>query len=137
MLDTQKLIAEIAERYHLLLYPDDPVFAAVAMHRRVMEDTISEMLKEVEATLARFDASLERAENRAGRILAQSVKETGDGIRRAVHEDIGTASIKATELVHAVHRAHSEQALWIWGGIALFCATLLCAGSFWLGRLTV
>jgi hypothetical protein len=137
MLDTQKLIAEIAERHHVRVDPDDPIFVAVTLHRCVMEDTIKEMLKVVEATLARFDASLERAENRAGKILAQSVKESGDGIRRAVHEDIGVASIRANELVRGVHKAHSERALRLWAGIALLCATILCAGSFWLGRLTV
>ena len=137
MLDTQKLIAEIAERHHMRVETDDPIFAVVTVNQRVMEDTIRQMLKVMEATLARFDASIERAENRAGRILAQSVKESGDGIRRAVHEDIGAASVKANELVHAIHRAHSGLALWFWSGVALFCATVLCAGSFWLGRLTV
>ncbi len=137
MLDTQKLIAEIAERHHVRVDPDDPVFVAVTLHRRVMEDTIKEMLKAVEATLARFDASLERAENRAGRILAQSVKESAEGIRRSVHEDIGAASIKANELVREVHRAHTGRPLRLWAGMGLLCLTILCAGSFWLGRLTV
>jgi hypothetical protein len=137
MLDTQKLVAEIAERHHVRVDPDDPIFVVVTVNQRVMEDTIREMLKVMEATLARFDASIERAENRAGRVLAQSVKESGDGIRRVVHEDIGAASVKASELVRAIHRAHSERALGIWAGIALLCATALCAGSFWLGRVTV
>jgi hypothetical protein len=137
MLDTQKLIAEIAERHHVRVDPDDPVFAVVTMNQRVMEDTVREMLKVMEATLARFDASIERAENRAGRVLAQSVKESGDGIRRVVHEDIGAASVKANELVSAIHRAHSGRALRFWAGVALLCATVLCAGSFWLGRLTL
>jgi len=137
MLDTQKLIAEIAERHHMRVETDDPIFAVVTVNQRVMEDTIRQMLKVMEATLARFDASIERAENRAGRVLAQSVKESGDGIRRVVHEDIGAASVKANELVRAIHRAHSQRALGLWAGIALLCATVLCAGSFWLGRLTV
>ena len=136
MLDTQKLIAEIAERHHVRVDPDDPVFAVVTMNQRVMEDTVRE-IKVMEVTLARFDASIERAENRAGRVLAQSVKESGDGIRRAVHEDIGAASVKANELVRAIHRAHSGRALGFWAGVALLCATVLCAGSFWLGQLTV
>jgi Transcriptional activator TraM len=136
VLDTQKLIVEIAERHHVRVEPDDPVFVVVTVNQRVMEDTIREMLKVMEATLARFDASIEHAENRAGRILAQSVKESSEGIRRAVHEDIGAASIKATELVHAIDRAHSERALKYWSSIAILCITFLCAGCFWLGRLT-
>ena len=137
MLDTQKLIAEIAERHHIRVDPDDPVFVVVTVNQRVMEDTVREMLKVMEATLARFDASIERAEHRAGSVLAQSVKESGDGIRRVVREDIGAASIKANELIRAIHRAHSDRALELWAGVALLCATVLCAGSFWLGRVTV
>jgi hypothetical protein len=137
MLDTQKLIAEIAERHHVRVEPDDPVFVVVTVNQRVMEDTVREMLKVMEATLARFDASIERAENRAGRMLAQSVKESGDGIRRLVQEDIGAASIKAVELVRAINRAHGERALRFWAGVTLLCAIVLCAGSFWLGRLAV
>ena len=137
MLDTQKLIAEIAERHNVRVEPDDPVFIVVTVNQRVMEDTVREMLKVMEATLARFDASVERAENRAGRILAESVKESGEGIRRVVHEDIGAASLKASELVREIHRAHGERALRIWAGVALLCATVLCVGCFWLGRLTV
>ena len=137
MLDTQKLIAEIAARHHVRVDPDDPVFVVVTVNQRVMEDTVREMLKVMEATLARFDASVERAENRAGRVLAQAVKESGDGIRRVVHEDIGAASVKANELVRAIHNAHSVRALGLWAGVTLLCTTVLCAGSFWLGRLTV
>ena len=65
MLDTQRLIAEIAERHNVRVEPDDPVFIVVTVNQRVMEDTVREMLKAMEATLARFDASVERAENRA------------------------------------------------------------------------
>jgi hypothetical protein len=136
MLDTQKLITEIAERHHVRVEPDDPVFITVTLHQRVMEDTVREMLKVMEATLARFEASIDRAENRAGTILAQSVKESGEGIRRVVHEDIGAASVKANELVRWIHRAHSERSLRLWTGIGLLCATVLCLASFWLGRLT-
>lgn len=136
MLDTPKLIAEIVERHHVRLEPDDPVFITVTLHQRVMEDTVREMLKVMEATLARFEASIDRAEHRAGRILAQSVKESGEGIRRVVHEDIGAASVKADELVRRIHSAHSEQSLRLWTGIGLLCATVLCMASFSLGWLT-
>jgi hypothetical protein len=137
MLDTQKLIAEIAERHHVRVEPDDPVFVVVTVNQRVMEDTVREMLKVMEATFARFDASIERAENRAGRTLAQSVRESGDEIRRLVHEDIGAASIRASELVRTINKAHAERALRLWAGVTLLCATVLCAASFWLGRLTM
>jgi hypothetical protein len=133
MLDTAKLIAEIAERHHVRVEPDDPVFITVTLHQRVMQDTIREMLKAIEATLGRFEASLDRAENRAGQILAQSVKESGEGIRRVVHEDIGAASVQANELVRRIHGAHSERSLRLWTGIGLLCATMLCMASFWLG----
>jgi ribosomal protein S6 len=136
MLDTPRLIAEIAERHHVRVDSDDPIFITVTLHQRVMEDTVREMLKAMEATLTRFEASIDRAENRAGKMLAQSVKESGEGIRRVVHEDIGAASVQANELVRRIHRAHSERSLRLWTGIGLLCATMLCMASFWLGWLT-
>ena len=136
MLDTKKLIAEIAERHHMSVLADDPIFVTITAHERVLEDTVAEMLKAVEATMTRLDASLERAENRAGKVLAECVKDSSGAVRRALHEDIGAASLQAAELVRAVHRAHSQQSLRFWTGATLICTLVLCAASFWLGRVT-
>lgn len=137
MLETDKLIAEIAERYHIRVEPDDPIFVAVTLNRRVMEDTIREMLKVMVATLDRFDTSIHQAEDRAGRVLAEQVKESVHHLRQAIYADIGAASVRAEEIIRRIQRAHSQQSLRLWTGIALFCMTLLSAGSFWLGHVVV
>lgn len=135
-IDVQHLIAEVAKRHGIMLRPNDAIFAVVTINELVLEKTVEEAMRAMAATLERFDASIERAEMRAGKMLAQSVRESSEGIRRALHEDIGMATVKADELVRTIHRAHRQRALRLWGGIALLCATVLCAGSFWLGRLT-
>jgi hypothetical protein len=137
MLDTQKLIAEIAERHHVRVDPDDPVFVVVTVNQRVMEDTVREMLKVMEATLARFDASIERAENRAGRVLAQSVKESGDGFA-VWYTKISVLPVSkrmnwSAQFIglHSSVRSGS-------GPVSRCSATtVLCAGEFLAWRLTV
>jgi hypothetical protein len=136
-IDVQQVIAEVARRHRIMLYPDDAIFAVVTINELVLERTVQEAMKAMAATLERFDASIERAEIRAGKILAQAVKDAGASICRAVHEDIRTAAVKTDELVCVIRGAQRERAGRLWSGIALLCATLLCAGSFWLGRLTV
>src|SRR5262245_48182641 len=131
-LDTQKLIAEIAARHQIRLESDDPIFTVVTLNQLVMQDTVAEMLKVMEATLSRFEASIERAENRAGRLLADSVKDSGATIRRMIQEDIRAANLRANELVRRLDAVHNRRALRFWAGIALLCTVVLCAGSFWL-----
>jgi hypothetical protein len=134
--DRQKLIAEIAARHQIRLESDDPIFTVVTLNQLVMEDTVAEMLKAMAATLSRFEASIERAENRAGGLLAESVKDSGALIRRMMQEDIRAANLKTNELVRRLDAVHNRRALRFWAGIALLCTVILCAGSFWLGQLT-
>jgi hypothetical protein len=136
-IDVRQVIAEVAKRHRIMLHPDDAVFAMVTINELVLERTVQEAIRAMEATLERFDTSIERAEIRAGKILAQSVKAAGESICHSAREDVRTAAVKADELVCAIRGAHRERAGRLWSGIALLCATLLCAGSFWLGRLTV
>jgi len=134
--DVPRLIAEVARRHGIALTPKDPVFAAVTLNELVLKHIIKDAAATMAATIGRFNASVEEAENRAGQVLAQQVKESVQYLRQAVHADIGAANIMAQELVRGIHRAHSERSLRLWTGVALLCAALLCAGSFWLGRLT-
>jgi hypothetical protein len=106
------------------------------MNELVLKHTIQQAMTAMAATLDRFDESVQKAEDRAGRILGQLVKESAEGLRQALHADIGAASVRAHELVQRVDRAHGERSSRFWGGVALLCVTVLCAASFWLGRLT-
>jgi hypothetical protein len=123
-IDVQYIIGEVAKRHGIVLRPSDPAFAAVTINELVLKSTVEEAMKAMRATLAQFDTSIERAENRAGQILGQLIKDSAQQLSEAVR----------SEIVGGVYRVHSRAALRFWTGIGLLCATLLCAGSFWLGR---
>jgi hypothetical protein len=134
--DVDHLIAEIAKRHKIALGRNDAIFAAVTLNELVLERTVDRTMKAMQATLDKFDTSILKAENRAGEVLAQQVKDSVGALRQAIRADIGQATIDARELVRRVNEAHGQQSLRFWTGIALLCATLLCLAGFWLGRLT-
>ena len=78
---------------------------------------------------------MEKAERRAGCMLAQKVKESADLMQRGLQNDIHTAGLKAREIVHLVNEAHRRPALIRWSAVGLIAGTLLFGGGIWLGTL--
>jgi hypothetical protein len=132
--DVRHLIAEVAKRHGILLRPDDAVFAVVTISELVLESTAQKAMRAMTATLDRFETSIHRAENRAGQIIGEQVRESVQEVRRLVNEDIGAASIKTDQLIRRIHKAYNARALQLWASITLLCA-MMCAVSFWLGRM--
>jgi len=75
-IDVQRLIAEVAARHNLFLKPDDPAIALVTMNNLVLRAAIDIVHAEVRVTITEFHASMQKAEKRAGSMLAQTVKES-------------------------------------------------------------
>src|SRR5437016_11716333 len=107
---TQRLIAEVAARHNVFLKPDDPAIALVTMNRLILDDAMETVHKQIRATIAEFHASMQKAEKRAGSILAQGVKESADQMRQVLQSDIHTAGLKAREIVHLVNEAQRRPA---------------------------
>lgn len=131
----QGLIAEVAARHNLLLRPDDPAIALVTMNHLILEAAIETAHEQVRVTIAEFQASIEKAEKRAGNILAQTVKESVVQMQQGLQNDIHTAGLKAREIVHQVHEAHRLPSLIRWSAVALTAGALLFGGGLWLGTL--
>lgn len=133
-IDIDHVIGEVAKRHGILLRPSDAVFAAVTVNELVLKNTVQGVMTSMVATLDRFDTSIQRAENRAGHILGQQVKESSHQLREAIEAEIAAASTRTEELVRSVRTANSQRTCWT--AIAFVLAMLLCACSFWLGHLT-
>jgi hypothetical protein len=75
MLDTKRLIAEVAARNGIRIDPDDPAFALVTLVQLVLEESSRQISEDVRATMADFERSVQKVETRAGKLLAERVKE--------------------------------------------------------------
>ena len=132
---TQRLIAEVAARHNVFLKPDDPAIALVTMNQLILDDAMETIHGQIRATIAEFHASMQKAEERAGSMLAQGVKESAAQMQRGLHNDIHTAGLKAREIVHLVNEAHRRPALIRWSAVGLVAGALLFGGGLWLGTL--
>ena len=134
-IDVQRLIAEVAARHNLFLEPDDPAIALVTMNNLVLRAAIDIVHAEVRVTIAEFHASMQKAEKRAGSMLAQNVKESTVRMKEGLESDIHSAGLKAREIVHLVNEAHRRPALIRWSAVRLLAGFLLFGGGIWLGTL--
>jgi len=132
---TQRLIAEVAARHKVFLKPDDPAIALVTMNQLILDDAMESVHRQIRATIAEFHASMQKAEKRAGSILAQGVQESAVQMKRGLQNDIHVAGLKAREIVHLVNEAHRRPALIRWSAVGLVAGALLFGGGVWLGTL--
>ena len=105
------------------------------MNQLILEDAMETAHGQIRATIAEFQASIQKAEKRAGSMLAQGVKESAAQMQRGLQNDIHIAGLKAREIVHLVNEAHRRPALIRWSAVGLVAGTLLFGGGLWLGTL--
>ena len=135
MFDVQRLIGEVAAQNGIRMEPDDPLFALVTMNKIVLDQATREFQEQLQTRIAEFHTSMEKAERRAGIMLAQKVKESADLMRQVLQNDIHIAGLKAREIVHLVNEAHRRPALIRWFAVGLVAGALLFGGGIWLGTL--
>jgi hypothetical protein len=134
-IDVQRLIAEVAARHKLLLKPDDPALALVTMNQLILDASLEAVHEQIRVTITEFHASIQKAEKRAGSMLAQSVKESTLQMQQGLRSDIHLAGLKAREIVHLVNEAHRRPALIRWSALGIAAGLLLFGGGFWVGML--
>jgi hypothetical protein len=105
------------------------------MNQLILDAAIEAVNEQIRVTIAEFQASIQKAEKRAGTMLAQSVKESTVQVRQGLQDDIHVAGLKAREIVHLVNEAHRRPALIRWSALGLVAGVLLFGGGFWLGTL--
>jgi len=134
-IDVQRLIAEVAARHNLFLKPSDPAIALITMNQLILDAAIEAVNEQVRVTIAEFQASMQKAEKRAGSMLAESVRESAVQMRQGLQSDIHAAGLKAREMVHLVNEAHRRPALIRWSTAGLLAGVLLFGGGVWLGTM--
>ena len=135
MQDVKRLISEVAAQNGIRVEPDDPLFALVTIKKMVLEEATQELQNRIQVLISGFDTSYQRAEKRAGSVLAQIVKESAEQMRQGLQNDIQRAGLKACEFVHLVNEAHRRPALIRWSAVGLAAGALLFGGGVWLGTL--
>ncbi len=135
MLDVKRLISEVAVQNGIRVEADDPLFALVTMNRIVLDEATHKLQDQIQARIAEFEASMQKAERRAGSMLGQMVKESAEQMRQGLQSDIHMAGLKAREFVHLVNEAHRRPALIRWSAVGLIAGALLFGGGVWLGML--
>ena len=97
MQDVKRLISEVAAQNGIRVEPDDPLFALVTINRIVLEEATQKLQDQIQPRISGFDASYQKAERRAGSVLAQMVKESAEQMRQGLQNDIRVAGLKACE----------------------------------------
>jgi hypothetical protein len=103
------------------------------MNQLILDAAIEAVNEQIRVTIAEFQASIHKAEKRAGTMLAQSVKESAVQVRQGLQGDIHVAGLKAREIVHLVNEAHRRPALIRWSALGLIAGAALFGGGIWLG----
>lgn len=133
MIDVKRLIGEVAARDGIRVEPGDPAFALVTLNQLVLEDAAEQIREHVRAGVAEFTEAVRKTESRAGRILAEQVKDAAAEVRRELERDVEKARLEATQIVFAVHRAHTKAALIRWGAAGVIAAAGLFAAGLCVG----
>ena len=123
------LIGELSRRYGIRLDSSDPAIAIVVLNRLVLESASEELTESVARRLAQFEASMQKVEQRAGKLLAHQVSEAAACVRAELRNDIDAAGVRAAHLVCMVDRAHKRPVIIRWLAAGLVTAIgLLCFG---------
>jgi hypothetical protein len=133
MIDIRRLIAEVAARDGIRVEPGDPAFALVTLNQLVLEDAAQQIGEHIRAGAAEFAEAVRKTEARAGRLIAEQVKDAAAELRRELEQDIEKARLEAIEIVCAVHRAHTKAALIRWFGASVIAAVGLFGTGLWVG----
>lgn len=134
-IEVQRLIAEVAARHNVFLKPDDPAIVLVTMNRLILDGAMESVHDGIRETIAGFNASYQKAEKRAGSLLAQEVKEATTQMRQGLQNDIHIAGLKAREYVHLVNEAHRRPTRMRWAAAGVVGSAVLFGCGVWLGTL--
>ena len=133
MYNSQQLITAVLARNGIRIEPDDPVFALVTINELVLEEAVRRLSDEMDRRLATFSAGMDQTERRAGKLLAQDVKNAAGQIRAEMQKDIDAAGMKAAYLVYKVDQAHKRPAMIRWIAVGLLAAMVLVGFAFYAG----
>jgi histidinol dehydrogenase len=128
----ESVIATVAARHGILLKPSDAAFALVTINEMLLEQNVQEIADRIDRCLREFEASFDRLQVRAGKLMAQEVKGAVAEIRTELEREIDSARGNASELVNRIELGHQRVRRLQWIAFATSGAILFAAG-FWCG----
>ena len=133
------IAATVFERHGIKLRENDAAFALVTINELVLRKVIAELLEQVDhhikAALTAFQVTMQRAEGRAGAVLAQQVRDSAAGLQQTLRQDIGAAQLGAQRIVEQIQKTYRAATLARWCAVAAVIAIVMFACGFWAGRL--
>jgi hypothetical protein len=133
MLEISRLIAEVKEKDDVRILPGDPAFALVTLNQLTLEDLARRLDEGVRAAIAEFNDTVQKTETRAGRMLAQQVKDAAAVVRGELLQDVGTAQLKITEMICQLEESHRRTKLTRWGVTLVVSAIVVFILGLWAG----
>ena len=135
MPDMQRAIAEASARHRIRIDGDDPAAAFVTLNQLLLEQLVDELAGRLQETVSRFEASIQKAEFRAGKVLAAAVKESVLELHHELKTDFTAGSERVRELQDSANSARNRYVAWRWvlfvvlTGVVMFCCGLLVGGK--------
>jgi len=125
--EIEDLIGAVAAKHGILLKPTDAAFALVTINQMLLERSGRELTAQIDVRLKEFEVSFERLQVRAGRLLAQELRDAAEELRAELGRRIdgGGASgrLEGTETRSAPFR-------WFTLGLAIG-AVMAAVGLVW------
>src|SRR3982751_5746350 len=87
--DLKRLAAEVSMQHGIRIDPDDPMMAVVTLNRLVFEQAVAQVLDRVQFAVRDFETATEKVQVRAGRVLAQEVRECAATLRQEIVKVVG------------------------------------------------
>jgi hypothetical protein len=132
-IDIQRLIGEVAARDGIRVEPGDPAFALVTLNQLVLEDAVKQIGEHIRSGMAEFTEAVQKTESRAGKVLAEEVKEAAAEIREELQRDVEAARVGAREILYEIQRKQSKLALIRWAVVAGAAILAVFASGVWVG----
>jgi redox-regulated HSP33 family molecular chaperone len=131
MPDVKQMISAVAAENGIRIELGDPLFALVTMNRMVLEESAQMFHDHTEKLFTAFELDVQKAEKRAGIMLAQMVRASEQEMRQGLQNDIRVAGLQSLEYVHAVNEAHKRPAIIRWAAAGLIAGAALFAAGVW------
>lgn len=104
MLDTKRLISEVAVRNGILIDEKDPAFCLITLSELVLEEAAKRIADDIRLAAGDFERAAETVQARAGMVLAQQINEVLGTARQRFENEIQAAAIQTKDRWMGLHQ---------------------------------
>ena len=133
MVEVKRLIAEVYARDGIRIEAGDPAFALATITRLVLEDAVDQIREHIRSGMAEFADAVHKTEARAGKVLAERVKEVAAELSREIEADVEKTRLDVAQILQGVNPTHAKAAPARWLASAAIAGALLFTAGLWIG----